>query len=210
MGSIGANANTQCPPGCRTWGWLAFSWARGNEAHRKAWMPVVNHPETHLSWPGLQILFTRKRWREDESWYSCHKMFLPIGEILMCQAWKSHCYELGTCSPCAVNFLPCTREHQRKSRSLDTATSLAQWSDQCLVLSITSRYKSSTQKNVLLEKNANCDFKPRGCETDINQHLKPFADTRCSQLSSRGPGVNLPEADSSNVCIVRIPLHSQS
>lgn len=58
----------------------------------------------------------------------------------------------------------------------------------------------------------NADFIPQGRKkTGINQHLKPFADTCCSQLSQRRPGVNMPEADSSlNVCIVRIPLHSDN
>lgn len=86
-----------------------FWWARGNEAHRKAWMPVVNHPETHLSWPRLRILCTREGWQEDENWYSSLETFLPVGEILMRQAWKTHCVELGTaelkkCSPRALNF----------------------------------------------------------------------------------------------------------
>lgn len=48
VGSGSANANTQCPPGCRARSCLPLAWAWGNEAHRKAWMPVVNHPETHL------------------------------------------------------------------------------------------------------------------------------------------------------------------
>lgn len=88
MGSISANANKQCPPGCRARGWLALGWARGNEAHRKAWMPVVNHPETHLSWPGLHILCAGE--------HSSHRTFRPVREILMCQAWKTHCSESGT------------------------------------------------------------------------------------------------------------------
>ncbi len=85
---------------------------------------------------------------------------------------------------------------------------LGQWSDQCLVYNWWLQ-ASFTEGEFASGENANCDFIPQRCETGINQHLKHFADTGCSQLLLRGPGVNRPEADSSKyVHCARTPLHS--
>lgn len=85
------------PPPCSSWarGWLAFSLAQGNEARRKTWMPVVNHPEAHLPCTGPHIPFTDSSLANGKNWCSdgCNIIYVtfPSQQILM-RLWKSPCY----------------------------------------------------------------------------------------------------------------------
>lgn len=99
MGCISANANRRRPP--RLQGqWLAgFGLAWGNEANRKAWMPVVNHPETPRG-PGYNCS-SQKRRRGGVIRRHSRETFPPGNRGKWLRASRKSCRsEYGVCSPC--------------------------------------------------------------------------------------------------------------